>query len=361
MKLIGKIITYPILFVNIVAAVLLLVCSYSSLAAPKGDMPLTSLSGLAFPIFLIINILFIIFWLLFWTKGSLISIVTFVICIGPCLDYFPLNFKAKNYVPKEKDIKIISYNTEAFGTKVNKDWGNTNPLLAYITSQEADIICLQEAIVNVIAQKGKDKNFLPDYPYYAYSSIGNIACLSKYPIIHSEGIGFEGVTGNSYLYCKILINNDTLAVYNCHLESNRLSEENIDQYWDFFDDPTEKEKISGPKTVVKKLITSCKARAAQAEIISDKIKAETAKYTIVCGDLNDTPLSYTHKLFEKDLHDAHSTSGFGAGISYHKHHLYYRIDHIFTSKSIKSRHCWIDNSIKDSDHYPICAVLTLNL
>lgn len=360
MKLIGKIVISLILLINIIAAIILIVCSYGSLTAPKGDMPLTSLSGLAFPIILIINILFIIFWILFWIKGSLVSLVTIVICSGPCLDYFPLNFKAGNYSPKESDLKIISYNTEGFGTKVNNDWGKTNPLLSYITSQEADIICLQEALITLIAQKKKDKNFLPEYPYYTYSSIGNIACLSKYPIVYSEGIGFEGDTGNSYLYCRIVVNSDTIALYNCHLESNRLSEENIDKYWEFFNDPTEKEKISGPKTVVKKLITSCKARATQAEIISDKIKAENAQYTIVCGDLNDTPLSYTHKLLEKELIDVHSNSGIGPGISYHKHHLYYRIDHIFASHNIKANKCWIDKNIKDSDHYPICAILTLN-
>lgn len=359
MKLIGKIITYPILFVNIIAAIFLLICSYGSLVAPEGDMPLISLSGLAFPIALIINLLFILFWLLFWAKGSLISILTLTVCIGPCLDYFPLNIKAKSYTRKDDDIKIISYNTEGFGTKINKDWSKDNPLLTYITSQDADIICLQEAIVNIINQKKNDKNFLPEYPYYTYSSAGNIACLSKYPVIHSEGIRFEGNTGNSYLYCRILVNDDTLAIYNCHLESNRLSEENIDEYWDFLDNPTEKSNYSGPKTVVKKLITSSKARAVQAEIISNKIKTETAKYTILCGDLNDTPLSYTHKLFEKSLTDAHSAAGFGAGISYHKYHLYFRIDHIFTGDNIKPRHCWIDNSLQDSDHYPICAIVSL--
>ncbi len=360
MKLIGKIITYPILFVNIIAAILLYICSYGSLTAPAGDMPLIALSGLAFPIFLVINLLFIIFWLLFWAKGALISSFMLIICSGPCLDYIPLNFKARNYIKTEDDLKIISYNTEGFGTKTNGDWSKNNPLLSYITSQDADIICLQEAVVSILAEKKRDKKFLPEYPYCEFSSTGNIACLSKYPIIYAEGVGFGNKTSNSYLYCRILVNGDTLALYNCHLESNRLSEENIDQYWDFFDDPTEKEKISGPKTVVKKLITSCKARAEQAKIISDRIKAETAKYTIVCGDLNDTPLSYTHKLFEEDLTDSHSAAGFGAGISYHQHYLYYRIDHIFTGKNIKSRHCWIDNACRDSDHYPICAILTLN-
>lgn len=359
MKLIGKIITYPILFVNIIAAMLLYICCYGSLIAPEGDMPLMTLSGLAFPVFIVINLFFIIFWLLFWAKGALISSFMLIICAGPCLDYFPLNFKARNYVRTENDIKIISYNTEGFGAKTNGDRNKSNPLLAYITSQNADIICLQESLINVLAEKKRDKKFLPEYPYCEYSSIGNIACLSKYPIIDAEGIGFGNGTGNSYLYCRILVNSDTLALYNCHLESNRLSEENINEYWQFIGNPTEESTYNGSKTVIRKLMDSSKARAEQAEIISDRIKAETAKYTIVCGDLNDTPLSYTHKLFEKDLTDSHSAAGFGAGISYHQHYLYYRIDHIFASKNIKSRHCWIDNNIKDSDHYPICAILTL--
>ena len=86
---------------------------------------------------------------------------------------------------------------------------------------------------------------------------------------------------------------------------------------------------------------------------------ETAKYMIVCGDFNDTPLSYSYHLFDRFMHNAYAKSGHGMGITYHEHKLYYRIDHIFCSKNITPLYTWIDRVQKDSDHYPVISKIRL--
>ena len=61
MKILGKLLAYPLMAVNIVAALLLIFSCYGSLAAPIGKWPFASLSGLAFPFLYLLNLLFLLF------------------------------------------------------------------------------------------------------------------------------------------------------------------------------------------------------------------------------------------------------------------------------------------------------------
>jgi hypothetical protein len=76
MKLIGKILVYLIWAVNWVISLLLVFSCYGSLAAPMGQWPFASLSGLAFPFLFATNLLFLLFWLLLWRKGALLPLIT---------------------------------------------------------------------------------------------------------------------------------------------------------------------------------------------------------------------------------------------------------------------------------------------
>ena len=60
MKLIGKLLAYPLLAVNILIALLLIFSCYGSVLAPIGKWPFASLSGLAFPFLFLLNFLFLI-------------------------------------------------------------------------------------------------------------------------------------------------------------------------------------------------------------------------------------------------------------------------------------------------------------
>ena len=89
-----------------------------------------------------------------------------------------------------------------------------------------------------------------------------------------------------------------------------------------------------------------------------EITASPHPYIIVCGDFNDTPISYTHRTIAQDLDDAFTQSGRGLGISYNQNRFYFRIDNILTSKNLRAYNCTVDRSIKESDHYPIWCYIT---
>lgn len=89
--------------------------------------PVWSCAGLAFPAFLIVNLLFLVFWLVIYRKYALLSFLGLVCSIGAIRTYFPVNVFVSD-VP-EGAIKFLSYNTMAF----EKNRANTkdNPNLCW--------------------------------------------------------------------------------------------------------------------------------------------------------------------------------------------------------------------------------------
>ena len=79
---------------------------------------------------------------------------------------------------------------------------------------------------------------------------------------------------------------------------------------------------------------------------------------IVCGDFNDSPVSYTHhRIASCGLTDAFVAAGNGLGRSFNRDAIVVRIDNILHSKHWKAYRCEVDDSNKDSDHYPIACYL----
>ena len=80
---------------------------------------------------------------------------------------------------------------------------------------------------------------------------------------------------------------------------------------------------------------------------------------ILCGDFNDTPISYARYRLTANLHDLYVDTGSGAGYSYSFKKMGLRIDHILASKAIKGYDCMVDPSAEGSDHKPIYCLFTL--
>jgi endonuclease/exonuclease/phosphatase family metal-dependent hydrolase len=89
-------------------------------------------------------------------------------------------------------------------------------------------------------------------------------------------------------------------------------------------------------------------RAYQAQRVMEHV--ETSPYpVIVCGDFNDTPLSYTYNQFNKSLIDAFRNCSSGIGPTYIGRVPAGRIDYIFHSKSLNSMEFKIQEG-EYSDH-----------
>ena len=101
-----------------------------------------------------------------------------------------------------------------------------------------------------------------------------------------------------------------------------------------------------------------KIRARQADAVAEEISKAKGDYILVCGDFNDTPISYAHRTVQGPLVDSFAESGQGMGITYNQNMFWFRIDNILHSKNMKSMNCTIDK-VRYSDHYPLWCYLSL--
>ena len=294
------------------------------------------MAGLAFPFVLAANVLFLLLWLFIYPRYIVVPLATFLICSAQIRAFFPINLGRQN--PPEKSLKVLSYNI----LSPNINTSNTNEknaIIAYLEDAEADIVCLQEFH---FATLKKRKKLLSKYPYKSYlvsndseASARYLGCLSKYPILSVEQLNFNSTSNGCSKY-RILHGNDTIVVYNCHLQSNGLKKDDKNTYKQLITNPKEQIRSRDTKELVKKLRNSATKRAGQTDILVADIERETSPYIIVCGDFNDSPISYTCARLKQRLDDAYIRSGNGPGISYNRNGLYYRIDHIMHSPQFLS-------------------------
>ena len=360
MRHVGRILAYIFLFLNAVVAGLLIVSAYSPYFNPHVH-PIWSSAGLLFPLFLLANFLFLCFWLIVWPRCAFFPLLIFVCCWGSIRSYLPINLFQDEKT--EESIKVLSYNTCAFGNLEPHTKETPNKVLSYLQKSDADIICLQEYILGGRLKK-KDVDYaLRDYPYRHYYSfakgLNGLGCYSKYPILSSKPIIYKSESNASIAY-QIKVGNDTLLVVNNHLESNRIGATEVDTYKEVIDAKDSKKVYTGLWQLLKKMAGAVTVRAGQAEMVSQTIKESPKEKIIVCGDFNDTPVSYTHRVMGDGLKDAFVESGNGLGVSYNKHRMYFRIDYILLSKNLKSFECTVDDTIDASDHYPIWCYISLN-
>jgi len=96
--------------------------------------------------------------------------------------------------------------------------------------------------------------------------------------------------------------------------------------------------------------SSYKKRAEESQVI--KKHMQSSPYPIIlCGDFNDTPLSYAYNTISKNLKDAFKESGKGIGQSFVKIPTL-RIDYILHNECFNSYN-YKRHKQKLSDHYAV--------
>lgn len=316
--------------------------------------------GLAFGIILLLNFLFLLFWLCTRNWIFLIfNIIIIGICYSPIISFFPMHMFSSQ-VDEKDGLKVLSYNVRGFNWKINKPW-DTNPIVVYLQDQKADIICIQEYVASTDPKKATSEKLSKalDMPYYKItplravgSFVYGLAIFSKYPIKTAEKLPLETTDNGSVLY-NVDFKGKILTIINNHLESNRLTSKDKKLYADLFKERTKESLDEVKHNLDERLGKAYAKRAPQSIVLSNYIKKQTTDGTIVCGDFNDTPISYTyHTVKEANLVDSYIENGFGPGITYHENHFLFRIDFIFHTRNMMASNFKI-GKVRYSDHYPI--------
>ena len=187
---------------------------------------------------------------------------------------------------------------------------------------------------------------------YIFLLLGNgLACYSRYPILSAKQLKSTARLHGSVAY-RIKVGADTLLLINNHLESNTILKSDVEVYQDMVDDPDGEKIYSGMQKLMGKIAKATRIRAEQVDVLAEAVENAPEKHIVVCGDFNDTPVSYAHQTLGRTLKDAFAEAGNGLGISYNQHRMYFRIDHILLSRNMKVHECVVDDTTDASDHYP---------
>lgn len=348
---------------NILAIVALLICYSASFINPKTFWPI-AFFGLGYLPILLVNIGFIAYWLLRKPKMIIFSMLT--ILIGwPLLTKHWNPRSTSSITTKATDhIRVLSFNAHLFKDVHDAKKNFKNDALQILDSIKPDIVCFQEYYSKIKGKYVISNEFKVklgyDYHYFAESSKNDyeaygMTIFSKYPIVNSGNILDNDYGINRISYADIKKNDTTIRVYNVHLRSFALQNEDKE----FIQNPSSKNESDNqaPRRLGRKLKNAFEFRSEQASSLKRHMNACNFPY-IVMGDFNDTPMSYSVNLVGKGLHNAFKEKGAGWGVTHYEMLPIFQIDYIFASPAFEVLNYHVVNK-KLSDHYPIWSDLRL--
>ena len=315
--------------------------------APIKEYSILFIVNLLIPFFIVSFLLFFFYWLFrkrkYLVAINIIALVYWYFFMGP---YFMISSPPVNPVRDTTDeIKIFTFNTHSFRGK----YWNQRDFFAtkfddFIGNEDPDIICLQEFDERSHIQHLKDTYL------YSYISKGtavvdksSLSIYSKYPIISDGFIDFPN-TLNGAIYVDLEINEDTLRVYNIHLQSLKVRPGSF--------------KRETPTNLLSRLGGSFAKQLEQVTIIKEH-QSKSPYKSIISGDFNTTQYSGAFRTISEGMKDSFIEKGNGYGTTYNFKFLPFRIDFVLADKDIEiTDHKNYD--IEVSDHYPIMATFTLN-
>ncbi len=366
-KQIASFISGTALLFNFIAAFALLLCYLAPYINPVKFWPMIFFA-LAYPFLLIINILFVLYWLFLFKRWVFLSLITIIIGWSYLTGFMKISGIEENPV-QSQSIRIMSFNVKDFDNRnrINKETGYTkNRIFDLVKAEAPDIVCLQDFYYDNTADFNTVESLTTKYefPYY-YTVPPNIrtrqnypgtATFSKYPIINAGTHVFKSLPDYVGTITDIAVQTDTFRILNFHFKSNMLSKYERTIFHEIPQTKNQEETATKFKGVFKKVKESTKLRAIQSVEVRQIIEKSPFP-VILCCDLNDTHTSYTYKQITKNLTDSFTTSGKGFGSTHIGFFPVLRIDYIFHDPFFKA---WGFKTIRKhlSDHYPIVTNLS---
>lgn len=333
-------------FGSIIVGVSLLLAYLATITSPK-SISFIALFGLGYPIIIIVFLALTVIQLFFnrwWALGMFTLIL-----LGGTMHFRTFTLGNGDASKGAKEVKIMSYNVHLFDV-YNPDQKKADKtrreIISFLKKENPDIVCFQEfyhqdqpstfPTKDTILPLLNYKDYQERYAHYQRGRKNyGIAIFTRYPIVEKGEVNFnpEKATSNFAIYSDIVVLKDTIRVYNVHLQSIHL------------------ETSSGTMEKIEKIKDNYPMRASQSEILTKHI--EKSPYPVVlCGDFNDTPMSYTYSQFGKTLIDAFRNCSVGIGKTYAGKIPAGRIDYIFHSETIGSNNFKVQKKAL-SDHYAI--------
>ncbi|WP_073246163.1 endonuclease/exonuclease/phosphatase family protein [Maribacter aquivivus] len=314
-------------------------------------VPYTSSASLAFisltvPALVLINMLFFLYWLIGKRIYLLLSLSILVFGYFTLGSFIAFNGRSNNIADSET-LSLMTYNVLGFHSKNHEDWdyNTSSEVFSFIQEQNPEIICLQE-----FDQMRIKKGVLKNYPFvskrYNQENVQggkNLAIYSKYKIVNNGKLEFPD-TYNGGLFVDLVVKNDTIRVFNLHMESFGVRPYSI--------------KYERSDRLFVRLRDSFAKQQKQALIVKQHIDNSPYK-VIVAGDFNNTQFSKSYFDVRGDLNDSFLEGGHGYGETIKFWKFPFRIDMLLIDRSFDVL-SHKNYNLNLSDHEPIMATFKLS-
>ena len=215
--------------------------------------------------------------LLIWTKSRWRWI--FGILLIGCLNVLSNHLPVPNQQKKgnQSSLRLLSWNVTNF--HIHPD--TLQKAATFIRSLQPDLICLQERPhENLLSWEAIQAAF-PEYPYALRNEeredeVLNMAILSKYPLTEKAETYYND-SYNKTMAVNVAAPGRTFRIHNTHLQTTHH--------------------------VFTRFIENAQRRNAQADYLKRQTRIHDLP-TLICGDFNDTPCSYTYRTLSAGMQDA---------------------------------------------------------
>lgn len=252
----------------------------------------------------------------------------------------------------DAQLKVMTYNIGVFRDYKVKSRSVTEvkqSLADFVKGHNPDILCLQES-GKWPDETAQEFSEMIGCEYYSYNKNNGNSFFSKYPMENVEDFDDDRLDRFADIR-KIHVDDENyFYLINCHFNSFGISKQEI-EYINDTKNIVKDSEIHG-KSLISKLKNGFKLRTISTELLLSNLPDNDIPY-IICGDFNDTPLSYTYsKMSKAGLHDAFITLSQGIGKTYCGPLPLLRIDYFWYNDKIEAVEY---ERIRQttSDHYPL--------
>lgn len=351
--------------ISLISSVVYLLSAYS-IYIPPIRWGLPAVLGLMFPLTLALQIAVMALWLLRFRWYRVLPLVGVLLLSWPALRaYFPINVSgAPTLSEGQRSIRVLTYNVMGFAFQTHST-ASPNPVLQYIKASGADIVCLQEAYIvpgesQGVTARDIESYLGSEYPHWHHIPVqadggSTLILLSRFPIKRAKRLPIKSRANGAIAYTLDMDGKEVLLV-NVHLESFRLTRRDGANYVSI----AKRGDAVGAKSALQaRFIPVFRAHNQQANYLNQLIADYGREQVIVCGDFNDTPVSYLHQKIGEGLQDAFIESGNGLGWTFSSSVFRVRIDHILCGTAFTPYGAKVDKSAQLSDHYPVITDLAI--
>lgn len=332
-----------VFLLNSLAATALLL-SYLLAFIPPKSFPLLSVLSLGVPVLIILNLIFLVYWIIKFKRQFLLSLIVLLLGFNYVTGLY--QFSAKDNQRDDDQLSVMSYNVRMFNAY---NWVDADDIpgkiTGFVNDQSPDILAMQEYYIGA-------SGIRRDYPYH-YIKLKNkndefgSAIFSKYPIVNKYSLDFPQQGNNNATYVDIVVEEDTLRVFNVHFQSLNIKPEIHELQKE------DSRKLFG------RIGAGFAMQQDQAEMVMAEVNNSPYK-TLIIGDFNNTIFSYIYEKInpEKRFQDAFLEAGSGFGETFKLSYFPLRIDFLLIEDSMEVQ-SYERFKVKYSDHYPIMTRLRL--